>query len=386
MKKSIFALVLFLITSITYAQVTSIFGVDTQAFLKDEKNIIRYNPLNIFDNKSDTVFAINKKSFDKSKPIIQIYLGNTIDINEIKIKGGYFDKKYFKSNYRIKSGVIVLFNEEKELTRNNFFLTDEMSIQSIKFESVYKICKVQIYITELYDFEKWDDIVISDISFNLNNKDYSFDYGISYTNSNVSYKEENEYNEKNQLIHQFKDYPPFWGYHYIYKYDSNGRLIFSWRDGGDGPGDTYVLYEYPDLKSKYPSEIQKFENLGKIPWDEYGIIINPYTIDSKGKILKINDYYETIENTYENNLLVKKVKTAKNTNEEFVYYYQDEKCILEKETTDFIYDHIYIYKYENDKLKYKIPIKTDGTDICFFEYFYDNDKLMKVNGYTHKLR
>ncbi|MCR5289326.1 MAG: hypothetical protein K6E51_04990, partial [Treponema sp.] len=90
MKKNIFTLVLFLITSITYAQVASIFGVDAQTFLKDEKNIIRYNPLNIFDNKSDTVFAINKKSFDKSKPIIQIYLGNTIDINEIKIKGGYF--------------------------------------------------------------------------------------------------------------------------------------------------------------------------------------------------------------------------------------------------------------------------------------------------------
>ncbi len=382
MKKSIFALVLLLITSFTYAQVASVFGVDSQTFLKDEKNIIRYNPLNIFDNKSDTVFAINKKSFDKSKPIIQIYLGNTIDINEIKIKGGYFDKKYFKANYRIKSGEIVLSNEEKELTRKKFVLADEMSIQSIKFESVYKICKVQIYVTELYEFEKWDDIVISDITFYLNSTDYFCEYGIYYTNSYSSYKEENEYNEKNQLVHQFKNYPPFWGYHYKNNYDSNGRLIFSWRDGGDGPGDTYVLYEYPDLKSKYPSEIQKFEKLGNNTWKEYGIIFNPYTIDSQGKILKSNDFNETIENTYENNILVKTVKITKDPNIKYVYYYQDGKCIMEENSTNWVY----LYKYENEKLKYRIPIKTNGADVCFYEYYFDKDKLMKVNGYTHKSR
>ncbi len=382
MKKSFFAFAFLLVSSLVYAQVASIFGVDAQAFLRDEKNIIRYNPLNIFDNKSDTVFAVNRKSFDKAKPIIRIFLGNSIDINELKIKGGYFDKRYFKANYRIKSGEIVLSDEKKELIRKKFFLADDMTVQSIKFDSVYKACEIQIYVSDFYDFERWNDIVISDISFYLNNASYACDYGVSFSNSYVSYKEENNYNEKNQLIYQSKYYPKFFGFNYKYTYDSNGRLIFAWRNGGDAPTDTYEVYEYSDLKSRYPSEIQKFEKIENNSWKEYGIIFKPYTADANGKILKSDDFNETVENIYENDALIKKIKTTKGSNVKCVYYYQNGKCILE-ENSDY---WIYVYKYENNILKYKMPVKTTGADVSFYEYFFDKGNLTKVNGYTHKLR
>lgn len=99
-----------MMSSFCSAQTASVFGVDAQSFLRDEKNIIRYNPLNVFDNNPDTVFAVNGKSFDNDEPLVQIFLGNSISIDEIRIKAGYFDKRYFKANYRIKSGEIVLFD------------------------------------------------------------------------------------------------------------------------------------------------------------------------------------------------------------------------------------------------------------------------------------
>ena len=73
MKKTVVVILVFLLSSLCHAQVASVFGVDAQAFLRDEKNIIRYNPLNIFDNNSGTVFAVNKKVFEMERPIIKIF-------------------------------------------------------------------------------------------------------------------------------------------------------------------------------------------------------------------------------------------------------------------------------------------------------------------------
>ena len=68
--------------------------------------------MNIFDDNPNTVFAVNKKSFTKVDQLIKIFFGNSISINEIRIKHGYFDKKYYKANYRIKSGEVVLWNDQ----------------------------------------------------------------------------------------------------------------------------------------------------------------------------------------------------------------------------------------------------------------------------------
>ena len=381
MKKSIIIIFAFVLTSICYAQVASIFGVDVQAFLRDEKNIIRYNPLNIFDDNPNTVFAVNKKSFTKVDPLIKIFFGNSISINEIRIKHGYFDKKYYKANYRIKSGEVVLWNDQKIIKKQNFFFTDEMTLQSISLDKQYEVSKIEIYITELFQYEKWDDIVISDIYFLSSDTSYGTDFGLYYTNTYKSYIEKNEYNEKGLLIYYRKDYPPLWGYLYKNVYDSNNRMILSWRDGGDGPGDTYILYEYQDMNSEYPSEIQKIEKIGDNPWKDYGYIINPYKFDKQGRVLEYENFDEKTSYTYNEKELVKVIKRTKNPDLEYIYYYQNGRIVLEEYS-----NWVYIYKYENEKLKYKIPVKTNDADVCFYEYFFNKNQLEKVLGYTHHLR
>ncbi|MBQ6566201.1 MAG: hypothetical protein IJL80_04015 [Treponema sp.] len=381
MRKGTFAAIIFMMCTFGHAQTAFVFGVDAQSFLRDEKNIIRYNPLNIFDNNPDTVFAVNKKSFDSSEPLVQIFLGNSISIDEIRIKAGYFDKRYFKANYRIKSGAIALFDGKGELARKEFLFADAMSAQSVMFGPSSEVCKIQIYVSELYDCEKWDDIVISDISFCFHGSEYRCDYG-AYGNAYASYKERNEYDGKGLLIRQSKDYPPFWGYNYRNAYDSGGRLVFSWRDGGDGPGDTYVLYEYPGMEARYPCEIQKFEKTGDGTWKEYGIICNPYKLDSLGRVTESDDFDGSATNLYKGNALSKKVETEKASGEKHTYYYQEGRCVLEEQAKNWVY----LYTYEGNKLKYKIPVKTSGADVTFYEYFFRGNNIEKVNGYTFEAR
>ena len=275
----------------------------------------------------------------------------------------------------------MLWDDGKIVAEQKFLFSDEMSLQSIVFDKKYTISKAELYITGLYQCEKWDDIVISDIYFLENNTGYLTDCGLYYTNAYKSYIEKNEYNENGLLVSYSKDCPPFWGYNYRNVYDSNNRVILSWRDGGDGPGDAYVIYEYKDSNSKYPSVIQKTERLGDGAWKDYGYIINPYKFDKQGRVLEFENFDEKTSCVYNEKELVKVISKTKNPNLEYIYYYQNGKIILEE--CSF---WAYIYKYENDKLKYKIPVKTTNADVCFYEYFFNKGRLESVHGYTHHLR
>lgn len=378
MKKLIIIFTIYIFGTFVFAQNASILAVDAQPFLRDEKNIIRYNPLNLFDNNSNTVYAINKKDFSYEKPLMQIYLGNEIQIDEIKIKPAYFDERYFKSNYRIKSGRIILLDNKDKLIQKDFKFEDKMAIQSIKFDEIYSITRVQIYVDELYSFEKWDDIVVSDFLFSLKNKDYQNIYGL-FENAWISYDEENTYNLKGLLLSKKRDYPPFWGYLYKYIYDSDDRLLFRWKSGGDGPGGIYTIYEYASKNDKYPSIIHQLEEVDQIK--ELQDIINSYVYDENGFLVRSEDFEESNRYVYENGKIKKNNRITKNSKIEYIYYYQDEKCVLEEES-----NWVYIYLYdESNVLVYKIPVQTNNAEPQFFEYHFNSDNQLElVKGWTHK--
>ena len=83
-----------------FAQNAVIHSVLVSDFLKDEKNVLRYQPMNMFDSSSDTVFAVTENKQLLSKPLINIYFADPIEIDSISIKAGYFDSRYFENNDR----------------------------------------------------------------------------------------------------------------------------------------------------------------------------------------------------------------------------------------------------------------------------------------------
>ena len=364
-----------------FAQEASVVGVNTQGFLRDEKNIIRYNPLNILDNKSDTVYAINKKEFTKIDPLIQIFFCNDVLINQINIKNGYFDSRYYKLNYRIKSGTVKLLYQGKTvLEKYTFNLNDEMKEQSIVLDNDYKVTEVQIFVNDFYQYEKWDDIVISDIVFLLNNNKYINRYGLT-DNCYLTYEEKNTFNKNGNIESKYEHYPKFFGVNYYYYYDIQGRLLLEFESTPDGPGGKYTYYEYPDNKGKYPIIIHQLKNISFL--EKNDDIINPVKIDKNGNLFEYKDYKGTTYYQYNSqNKLEKKIIKKENPNIIYNYYYQDGKCVLE-EYSNWIY--IYLYN-ENDQLEYKIPIVTNNAECQFFkDYKFDTNKnLVSFDGYSYR--
>jgi hypothetical protein len=365
-----------LITTIVFSQEVSILAVDAQPFIKDEKNLLRYMPLNIFDGDSSTVYAKNFDSFDKEKPIIQIYLGNKIKINSIKIKNGYFDKLYYNKNYRIKSGYISLFNKNDSLINKQLFnLEDNMIVQTIHLLKAYEVKKIEIYVESLYLSEKWKDIVISDLIFSLDTKDYSVVYGLK-ENAYNSYIESRKYGVTNKIQYKHEEFVKLFGFEYRYVYDSKDRLISSYKSGGDGPGGSITVCEYNSPDNKYPSIIYQYNDYNFD--DEPEKIINPYILDKSGLVISKQDFDGIYKYIYNDEQLSEEL--IEKSNKIKKVYYQNKKCIASDEGNWF-----YVFVYDRKGLpKYKIPVYTNNCECAFYEYeYYENDLVKQIKAWTY---
>ena len=74
----------------------------------DKNDKFRYSPLKLFDQKDDTAFAFPQKELHDYLLCI-IHFDKEYELDEIDIKAGFFDPKWYVKNYRIKE-IEFIFN------------------------------------------------------------------------------------------------------------------------------------------------------------------------------------------------------------------------------------------------------------------------------------
>ncbi|MBN2444515.1 MAG: hypothetical protein JXJ04_24350 [Spirochaetales bacterium] len=126
----------------------------------DYKNM--YHPSKIFDNDINTGWLENIKGSGIGE-YITITFKNEITFDEIRFAPGYFDKKWWNVNNRVKK-IKMTINKE------NYFLDfkDKREIQTKSFNKKITCDKICFSLEEVYKSNKDDDTGISEIQFYYN--------------------------------------------------------------------------------------------------------------------------------------------------------------------------------------------------------------------------
>lgn len=328
MKKRILLVCIFILCTKLFGNEIKIYTAAAQNILIDKNNYVRYSTINIFDNLSDTVFAVTYNEITKNKPLLEIYFGEHAEFDCISIKPGYFDERYFEKNNRIKKINLKIFNCTNIEYNETIDFQDKMSEQMINFGKKIIATKIEIYVQDIFSGSKWNDLVISDINFSLNGskKIVSFDagdclYGSTYHNY--------EYDNENRIIHERSQYGKAGADDKYYKYE-NGKIYKAYVGMDDNPNN--LKYELIDSVNEPVSKNKEFfYRDGKIIAEKY----------------KRSDDFYIRQYLYENNQLVSIITISENTNwmDKFTKYFYDEKGLL-TQTIGYEDATIYRNKYE----------------------------------------
>ena len=204
MKKTILLITTILaLAASAHSEGIKIYAPIAQNMLTDKGNFVRYSPVNMFDGDSATVYAVTFGEVDKKGYLLDIRFAEPAVFDELTIKAGYFDKKYFGMNDRIKDMTVEIWNCFNKDYEKSLALDNIQKEQSLYSGGKIIATKIRIKVASVYAGSKWDDLVISDLNFYLGgkrqgvcgapcglceNKDWADDY-IEYT-----------YNEKGQLV------------------------------------------------------------------------------------------------------------------------------------------------------------------------------------------
>ncbi|MCQ2591144.1 MAG: hypothetical protein MJ188_00040 [Treponema sp.] len=202
MKKVLVIVFAFLICSGLFAEKIKIYAPVAQQMLVDKNNFVRYSPVNMFDDNSDTVYAVTFDEIDCKKPLLEIYFGEPAVFDKITIKPGYFDDRYFEKNDRIKNLRVKIFNCNNLDGEKSVLLEDKMEEQTIYCDKKMIATKLVIYAESVYSGSKWNDLVISDLNFFLENikTPVSFDVGKCV---NVNVYRKYKYDDMSRVIHEY---------------------------------------------------------------------------------------------------------------------------------------------------------------------------------------
>jgi len=354
--KKWFTLVL-LICSIMYGEDLPIFNVISQNMILDQKNIITYSSMNVFDKHNDTVYAVDYSLINVRAPLFRIYFTENVKLQSISLSAGYFDSKYYPLNNRIKTISIELRKGTKTIfKKENIQLKDEMKSQLIDLGSNYECSELHIYITDIYKGSKWNDLVISEIGFNTENTNVIF----SSHGKNVYTEVYDYYNIQNGLIVKENTQYGKSGDEVVFNYYSpeNKLILQIIRAMQDPEEDMLKEYFYANVNDKNPfmTSLRNFNGQNEL--------VTKFTYSNGKKSLEEN-INEKIEYKYELDKLVEVKNINKKTNNvESItkYYYLDNKICAEKYESyeNSKYSYILQYVYDKDMLLSKIPIFSIG--------------------------
>ena len=304
---------IFILGTKLFGNEIKIYAPVAQNFLIDKNNYIRYSPINIFDNSSETVFAVTFNEIDKRNPALVIYFGEHAEFDCLSIKPGYFDERYFEKNNRIKKMNIKIFNCRNIEYNETIEFQDKMSEQKVNIGKKLIATKIEFYIQDIFPGSKWNDLVISDINFLLNGtiKKVLFDTGdCAYCSTFHRY----EYDNQNRIIHEYTQY------------------------GKSGADDKYYKYENDKI---YKAYVGMDDDPNNLKFELIDSIKEPTSIDEElfykdGKIIagkyKYFNRFSIKQYIYNDNQLVSRITICENSDgmDKFTKYVYNENGLLIK--------------------------------------------------------
>ena len=324
MKNKVLLFCIFIICTKLFGNEIKIYAPSAQNILIDNNNYVRYSPINMFDNSSDSVFAVTFSEIDKNNPLLVIYFGEHAEFDCISFKPGYFDERYFEKNDRIKKIKLKIFNCNNIEYNETIEFQDKMSEQKINLGKKIIATKIELYVQDIYPGSKWNDLVISDINFSSNGtvKKVSFDAGdCVYSSTYHNYK----YDNQNRLIQEHSQYGKSGADDKYYKYE-NGKIYKAYVGMDDNPNN--LNYELIDsIEESVSKNTELFYKDGKLIAEKF----------TRSDIFYIKQYI------YDNNQLVSKMIICENSNwmDKFTKYFYNEKGLL---TQTIGYEDATIYK------------------------------------------
>ncbi len=385
MKKILLGLLFLAVcTGTVCSQDVKLVSIGSQNMLIDQKDPLRYSILNVMDNSSNNVYAVENSKLTKGKNFISFYMDEPVKIDCISLEHGYFDSKYFEANNRLKKVKVIKKLNGEILSENIFSLENKMEAQKLNFRSDASCREIDIELLEIYPGSKWDDTVVSEISFYHNDKKlpvyfihdsnalyqeyvHSFNYSLSSNNpgSCPVIKEDFQYGKAGAETY------------YYYKDAYLQRYVAAIHENMEETSS--VVYHYKDSSAKEPFEKVESDQTGKT------ILRTKYTYEN-GKLVKEENSNYTRTYTYDNNNLVKIVQKALNRNkahnETIEYSYKNNLIASEMITKYNSLHSIYEYIYDNNQLSKKICIYScyDGVPENYY-YTYDKEGRM-ISEYT----
>lgn len=138
-------------------------------YITYDKDYYMYHPIKAFDGKAETGWLENSNG-----PGIDDFIGlefeSEVMIDTIKIMPGYFDKKWWKQNNRVKNLLIVTPDFEYMAV-----FKDERKAQEIKFNEPIITENIRFIVKDIFKTIKWDDTGISEIEFYYKGKKIELD-------------------------------------------------------------------------------------------------------------------------------------------------------------------------------------------------------------------
>ena len=165
------------LSSVAVAQGIKIYSPIAQNMLTDKGNFVRYSPVNMFDGDSATVYAVTFSEVDKNDYLLDIRFAEPAVFDALTIKAGYFDKKYFGMNDRIRDMAVEIWNCFNKDYEKSLSLKDIQEEQSLYSDGKIIATKIRIKVSSVYAGSKWDDLVISDLNFYLGGKRQGVSFG-----------------------------------------------------------------------------------------------------------------------------------------------------------------------------------------------------------------
>ena len=305
--KKICLIVFFFLSFSVFAnelKIQSLRLINTMTYDKNDK--FRYSPLKLFDQKDDTAFAFPQKELHDYLLCI-IHFDKEYELDEIDIKAGFFDPKWYVKNYRIKE-IEFIFNYNATLSdvlKENFILKDEMVSQKLKFSKRIKCADLWIRAKSLYPSKAYNDICISEMKFF--NKGTEYNILIRPSIHNIPFGSEYEYNSQGKITRE-KIKAEFDTYDLQY-YQKDGTLFGKCKlEDEDG-----VLQEFTYKTITFSDNCEDINMRGEHikHYYENGKVIRSEVKDRNGEKYSINYYYKNglLDHTdygeffYENGLL-----------------------------------------------------------------------------------
>jgi hypothetical protein len=142
-----------------------------------------FSPQKLFDADPLTCMAVTQDYLRAgSKRFLSLYSNYNVHLNRFYvttqitgfvIEGGYFNEAYYRKNARVKEIRIIIESaddrkySETKIIDEKFALNDTMEPQIFVFKNRpgKLIYAVDIYVTDTYNGEEWQDVCISGLSF-----------------------------------------------------------------------------------------------------------------------------------------------------------------------------------------------------------------------------